>query len=341
MNKLILSLLGFVATCNCITLRYNYTVTVKNGLYDGVFFDYYNDQLVTRISYNHETRHGNVNSRASWFDISKSPHTPGDDYHFNFWYPLMKDTLESINSNKNESDKCSSLSLILGCYETGSLFGSYGYVESSGGPLARYSTKDKKFLKMTDKGFPKVGMLTVHGPSWQTVKKYVGGFVYAGCLLAIFDYQKMAKNNIPSNVMPTVTVTGEELQDGNTTLKCNVKSFYPPDVMIKWIESKYFNGEYRYVNGREYPEWGRQSDYEPGEPGFPLHPKKDDGKTTYSLLDFGRTTSGLTSQLVCVVFHDTFESQVNTCSEGCEGKLYDHLYRKSEEGDEVVEDEED
>ncbi|ABQ43473.1 TNF binding protein [Tanapox virus] len=338
MNKLIL-FSTIVAVCNCITLKYNYTVTLKdNGLYDGVFYDHYNDQLVTKISYNHETRHGNVNFRADWFNISRSPHTPGNDYNFNFWYSLMKETLEEIN--KNDSTKTTSLSLITGCYETGLLFGSYGYVETANGPLARYHTGDKRFTKMTHKGFPKVGMLTVKNTLWKDVKTYLGGFEYMGCSLAILDYQKMAKGEIPKDTTPTVKVTGNELEDGNMTLECSVNSFYPPDVITKWIESEHFKGEYKYVNGRYYPEWGRKSDYEPGEPGFPWNIKKDKDANTYSLTDLVRTTSKMSSQLVCVVFHDTLEAQVYTCSEGCNGELYDHLYRKTEEG-EGEEDEED
>ncbi|ABI99165.1 MHC-like TNF binding protein [Deerpox virus W-848-83] len=320
MKKLILILLSIIAYSEAARyLVYNYTFTrydKTTGKKEFDVTDTFNNVLIKHYKLNHETgRPEQKHTIPKWFNETKIKHYPKDDYHYSFWLGQLENTLSEIN--KLEGNKHESISLIVGCTDLIQLYTQFGYVEVDGKILTRFDTKNKRFTKVKSHTFPKVGMLTVTSPFWNDIMKYFGSIVAVTCGITANDYWKLAKGNIPSPVEPKIKVTGKEKGE-NTTLFCDFDKHNPSSVAAKWYNLEDLAPTYRW--SRYFTELIVDTDYNPGEPGFPTNTRI----INETALVFASTPSivvptDMSNKIVCVGFHSTIQPSIHRCEEGCNG----------------------
>ncbi|AUI80570.1 MHC-like TNf binding protein [White-tailed deer poxvirus] len=318
MKKLIFILLSIIAYSEAARfLVYNYTFTKHDkttGKKEFDVTDTFDDILIKKFKLNHETGGPEQkNMVPTWFNETKIKYYPTDNYHYNFWLNQLENTLDEINKVKGTN--YNRFSLIVGCTDLIQLYTHFGYVELEYDILARFDTTNKRFSKVRSHGFPKVGMLTVNSPFWSDIMKYFGSIVALTCGITANDYWKLAKGHIPPPVAPNIKVTGEEKGE-NTTLFCKFDKHYPSSVAAKWYNLEDMAPGYTW--SKYFSELVVNTDYNPGEPGFPTNTHMINA-TLFSSVPSIVVPTDMSNKIVCVAFHSTIQPVIHRCQEGCNG----------------------
>ncbi|AAL69742.1 SPV148 MHC class I alpha chain-like protein P32231 [Swinepox virus] len=319
-------------------LVYNYTYTLQddNHRYDFEVTDYFNDILIKRLKLNSETGRPELrNEPPTWFNETKIRYYPKNNYNFMFWLNRMSETLDEINKLPETSNPYKTMSLTIGCTDLRQLQVNFGYVTVGGNIWTRFDPKNKRFSKVRSRTFPKVGMLTVKSQHWERVMEHLGSMVTLTCPFTADDYYKISKGYIDKPVKPTVTVTGIERGD-NTTLICTFDNHYPSSVAVKWYNIEDFAPDYRYdpyVN-----ELLPDTDYLPGEPGYPTITRRLGDKYLFTSSPRVMVPTIMSNRIACVGFHSTLEPSIYRCV-NCSGPEPVLQYQGDRRND--LEDEED
>ncbi|QQG31494.1 MHC-like TNF binding protein [Swinepox virus] len=293
-------------------LVYNYTYTLQDANeYDFEVTDYFNDILIKRLKLNIETgRPELTNNPPRWFNETRIRYYPKNNYNFMFWLNRMSETLDEINKLPETHNPYTTMSLTIGCTDLKQLQVNFGYVTVGGNILTRFDPKNKRFSKVRSRTFPKVGMLTVKSKHWNSIMEYLGSMVAITCPFTADDYYRLSKRHIDKPVMPTVMVTGIE-KGGNTTLICTFDKHYSSSVAVKWYNIEDFAPDYRYHSYVD--ELLPDTDYLPGEPGYPTITRRLGDKYLFTSEPRVTVPTDMSNKIACVGFHSTLEPNLNRC----------------------------